>query len=109
MRIHRKGAVPAAAALVAVAIPVGAVAGTGGSSAAKPNGKLLFVRYCAVCHTLKAAGAKGKAGPNLDRMGPSKAVVVRRVTRGSGGMPSFGKRLTTRQIDAVATFVANAT
>ena len=52
-----------------VAIALGAAAcGTGGVAASgnTQNGKSLFTAKCASCHTLGAAGASGKVGPNLD-------------------------------------------
>ena len=50
-------------------IALGATAcGTGGVAAKgnTQNGKTLFTANCASCHTLGAAGASGKVGPNLD-------------------------------------------
>ena len=68
----------------------------------------LFTQNCASCHTLTAAHAKGTVGPNLDQLKPSKAVVVRQVTNGGGGMPAFGGRLSATQIDALAVYVATS-
>jgi cbb3-type cytochrome c oxidase subunit III len=56
--------------LAAVAL-LAAGCGTGGvaKGAQRPdtnNGKQLFSQSCAACHTLKAAGATAKIGPNLD-------------------------------------------
>jgi cbb3-type cytochrome c oxidase subunit III len=57
-------------ALAAVACIAFVAAGCGtGGVAAKGNtqsGKALFTANCASCHTLGAAGANGKVGPNLD-------------------------------------------
>jgi outer membrane protein assembly factor BamB len=77
----------------------------GGASA---NGAALFSQNCASCHTLKAANATGQVGPNLDQLKPSKSVVVRQVTNGGNGMPAFGGRLSTAQIDAVAAYVSSS-
>ena len=63
---------------------------------------------CASRRTLAAAHAKGTVGPNLDQLMPTKAAVVRQVTNGGGGMPAFGGRLSTAQIDAVAAYVAGS-
>ena len=56
--------------LAAVACIAFLAAGCGtGGVAAKGNtqsGKTLFTQKCAACHTLGAAGASGKIGPNLD-------------------------------------------
>jgi mono/diheme cytochrome c family protein len=75
---------------------------TGGTA----NGKALFTENCASCHTLAAANASGKVGPNLDEAKPPKPVVVKQVTDGGGGMPAFGGRLSTAQIEAIADYVA---
>jgi mono/diheme cytochrome c family protein len=72
------------------------------------NGAALFTQNCSSCHTLAAANATGKVGPNLDRLKPSKSLVVHQVTNGGGGMPSFGGRLSPAQIDAVAAYVASS-
>ena len=57
----------ALAALACIAF-VAAGCGTGGVAASgnTQSGKSLFTAKCAVCHTLGAAGANGKVGPNLD-------------------------------------------
>jgi mono/diheme cytochrome c family protein len=44
------------------------------------KGEALFRGYCSGCHTLKAAQATGKVGPNFDKMKPSYARVVKQVT-----------------------------
>jgi cytochrome c5 len=75
---------------------------TGGTA----NGEALFSENCASCHTLAAANASGKVEPNLDQLEPSKSVVVKKVTNGGGGMPAFGGRLSTAQIEAIAEYVA---
>ena len=71
------------------------------------DGKAIFASAgCTGCHTLAAAGATGNVGPNLDEAKPSKELALDRVTNGRGGMPSFKGQLTEKQIEAVATFVA---
>ena len=85
--------------------PTPTAPGTGTGAA---NGASLFSQNCASCHTLAAAHAKGTVGPNLDQLKPSKAVVVRQVTNGGGGMPAFGGRLSPAQINAVATYVTGS-
>jgi cytochrome c5 len=75
---------------------------TGGTA----NGEALFSENCASCHTLAAASASGNVGPNLDQLKPSESVVVTMVTNGGGGMPAFGGRLSTAQIEAIAAYVA---
>jgi len=50
------------------------------------RGKVLFKGYCSECHTLRAAGATARYGPNLDNMKPSYALVVNQIeTGGTGG------------------------
>lgn len=44
------------------------------------KGEILFKGYCSGCHTLKAARATGRVGPNFDKMKPSYARVVKQVT-----------------------------
>ena len=63
---------------------------------------------CASCHTLRAAGATGKIGPNLDRLKPTTAQVAAQVRTGGGAMPPFAGQLSPKQIADVAAFVAAA-
>jgi len=76
-------------------------------------GKRVFVKHCARCHAMKAAGSKTAAtrGPELDEVRPTYRQVFNCVTYGTGIMPAFGtKRLLTRQqIRDLATFVSRAT
>ncbi len=78
------------------------------TTAAADPGKAIFASAgCAGCHTLKDAGAGGTVGPNLDEIKPSLALVLDRVTKGKGGMPSFKGQLTPTQIKQVAAYVAS--
>ena len=77
------------------------------ASGGAANGSTLFTQNCASCHTLAAAHATGTVGPNLDQLKPPKALVVKQVTNGGGGMPAFGGRLSNAQIAAVASYVAS--
>ena len=70
------------------------------------EGKAIFTSTCASCHTLKAAGASGEVGPNLDELMPDDATVEKQVTNGGGGMPAFGGTLTPEEIEEVAAFVS---
>jgi mono/diheme cytochrome c family protein len=79
----------------------------GGNQTAAPNGKQIFDSNCASCHTLKAAGATGTVGPNLDQLKPTQAVVDHQVTNGGGAMPAFKGTLTAAEITAVAKFVSS--
>jgi cbb3-type cytochrome c oxidase subunit III len=79
----------------------------GGNQTAAPNGKQIFASNCASCHTLKAAGATGTVGPNLDAAKPTESRVETQVTNGGGVMPAFKGTLTPAQIKAVAKFVSS--
>jgi cbb3-type cytochrome c oxidase subunit III len=84
-----------------------AAPGGGGGTGGATNGKDVFASAgCASCHTLAAAGASGTVGPNLDEAKPPKELVVERVTKGMGAMPSFKDSLSEEQIQAVADFVS---
>ncbi len=73
-------------------------------------GKQVFeTAGCKTCHTLKAAGATGTVGPNLDQLKPAEAIVVHQVTNGGAIMPAFKSQLTAKQIQDVAAFVYTST
>ena len=61
---------------------------------------------CGGCHVLAAAGSEGKVGPNLDDAKPDASRVVAVVTDGKGVLPSYRDRLTAKQIEHLAAFVA---
>jgi mono/diheme cytochrome c family protein len=101
--------------LTLAAVLVVFVAGCGGSGgdsdapATAPGGEKLFTDNCSSCHTLAAAGASGKVGPNLDQLRPGPDLVTRQVNSGGGAMPSFKGKLTDDQIQQIADYVsANA-
>lgn len=62
---------------------------------------------CGGCHTLKAAGASGAVGPNLDQVRPNSATVIAIVRSGGGSMPSFAGKLSDAQISALANYVSS--
>jgi plastocyanin/mono/diheme cytochrome c family protein len=92
-------------------------------TAAEKNGRELFGEHCGVCHTLSAANAVGKVGPNLDLLKPSEAIVLHTIANGclpnappaesseiclgEGVMP--GGVVQGRQAQDVAEFVARVT
>jgi mono/diheme cytochrome c family protein len=45
-------------------------------------GRELFGLHCAVCHTLAAANATGKVGPNLDVLRPAESLVAHTILYG---------------------------
>jgi mono/diheme cytochrome c family protein len=60
-------------------------------TASDKRGRILFGQHCATCHTLAAANATGKVGPNLDVLQPPKALVLNTIENGlsvgAGTMP----------------------
>jgi mono/diheme cytochrome c family protein len=71
-------------------------------------GKAVFASAgCNSCHTLKAAGATGTVGPNLDQVKPPYDKVVTQVTNGGGAMPAFKGQLSPQQIQDVAAYVSS--
>jgi len=96
--LYRHDTAAAAAPAKSSPIPAGANA-TAGAAVFKSAG-------CGSCHTMKAAGAGGQIGPNLDEVRPDFETARAMVERGGGGMPPFGGQLTRQQIRDVAAFVA---
>ena len=95
--------------LIAVAVLAAAAAGCGSkdTSNASSGADVFKTAGCANCHTLAAAGANGRVGPNLDQVKPDAARVERQVTDGGGGMPAFKDTLSPAQIKAVAEYVSS--
>lgn len=77
-------------------------------SAAQARGREMFAGKCATCHTLGAANAVGKVGPNLDVLRPPKALVLDAIAKGraqgNGQMPA--QLFDGREARDVADFVA---
>ena len=61
-----------------------ASAAVGGSKLTTPEkyGRTIFGDHCAVCHTLQAANAVGKVGPNLDELKPPAELVLHTIQNG---------------------------
>jgi mono/diheme cytochrome c family protein len=51
-------------------------------TAAEKRGRELFGQHCGVCHTLAAANAVGKVGPNLDTIKPAESLVLHTIQYG---------------------------
>jgi hypothetical protein len=51
-------------------------------TAAEKRGRQLFGANCAVCHTLAAANAVGKVGPNLDQLQPPETLTANTIANG---------------------------
>jgi mono/diheme cytochrome c family protein len=77
---------------------------TSGTSAGAAGAAVFASAGCAGCHTLKAAGASGNVGPNLDDLQPSADAVSGIVKSGGGAMPSFSGKLSDAQTSAVASY-----
>ncbi len=90
------------------------LATAGGAAAQNPmdDGKKLFmngaVPACALCHTLKHAGAVGEIGPALDELKPDAVRVEKAIRNGIGQMPA-NTTLSDAQIKLLAQYVARAT
>jgi cytochrome c oxidase subunit 2 len=94
--------------------------GGGGEQAAAPNAEEIFTSAgCAGCHTLKAAGATAKVGPDLGKLGDADAKFIRQsivdpsaeVEEGfqDGVMPqNFGERLSKEELDALVKYLLEA-
>lgn len=105
---------------VGVAVPVLILVGNHDSDVARADGttvvltqqeqdgRVIFGEYCASCHTLAAADADGKVGPNLDQLQPPAGLVEDAVERGrqrgNGTMPAG--IVQGEDVAAVAAFVA---
>jgi cytochrome c551 len=83
-----------------IAIPLGFLIGNHANAnaqvgglpltAAEKDGRQLFGQHCAVCHTLAAANAVGKIGPNLDVIKPSESLVLHTIQFGCLQKPPPG-------------------
>jgi mono/diheme cytochrome c family protein len=77
-------------------------------TASDERGREIFAERCANCHTLAAANAVGKVGPNLDQLRPPKALVLDAIqkgrARGQGQMPA--NLIDGQDAQQVATFVS---
>lgn len=77
---------------------------------ADEEGKRLFTSVtpaCALCHTLKDAGAAGTVGPSLDELKPDHDRVVKALKTGVGQMPAF-TQLSEAQVQALARYISKA-
>lgn len=105
----RSAAVTGSAA-AALAIATLAAGCGGGSRPADPatvreGARVYSEAGCGTCHTLSAAGSRGRIGPSLDRRQLGADAIAGQVRNGGGGMPAYAGRLTEEEIDAVAAYV----
>jgi len=87
-------------------VPTETAGGGGGGEGDAAAGEAVFTDNCATCHTLSAAGASGTVGPNLDDLKPDEATVKSQVENGGGGMPAFKDQLSADEIANVSAYVA---
>jgi cytochrome c oxidase subunit 2 len=84
------------------------------------RGRQLFASHgCGACHTIASANANGKLGPQLDAVlaGASSSAIAHLITNPPQTLPpfqdklmprNFGDRLSSRDIQSLATFIAAA-
>ena len=74
------------------------------------HGQQLFGTNCRQCHTLKASGAAGVVGPNLDELKPPKALVLDAIKKGRahGNGNMAAELVEGEDAEAVAQYVAVA-
>jgi mono/diheme cytochrome c family protein len=107
--------------VLGVAVPAAVIAAVAGQDSipeanvtslteAEKNGRELFGRRCANCHTLTAANAVAAVGPNLDEIRPNREFVLDAIengrSRGNGQMAA--DLYTGQDAEDVASFVAKA-
>ncbi len=95
-------------ALAVVLVAAGCGGGEGTQGAGSQGASLFNEVGCAGCHTLTAAGARARVGPDLDVAAATYAEVAEQVRNGGSGMPAFADRLSDEEIAALATFVSSA-
>lgn len=91
-----------------------ALAGSMANAAAEDmeKGRHMFLKgtkpACALCHTLKDAGAAGEIGPSLDELKPDADRVAKAIRQGLGVMPAFPD-LSDDEVRMLAKYVESAT
>lgn len=61
-------------------------------TASEKRGREIFGERCALCHTLAAANAVGKVGPNLDVIQPTQQLVLHTIENGCLQNPPSGSQ-----------------
>jgi mono/diheme cytochrome c family protein len=108
----KEAAKPGAATTTAAATTTGTATTTAPATAQGDPvaGKAVFASSgCSACHMLKAAGATGTLGPNLDQLKPPYDRVLHQVEVGGGPMPAYKNTLSAKQIQDVAAFIVAST
>jgi mono/diheme cytochrome c family protein len=113
-----------AAVLVAVAVSVVAAFPRVGSSAGKSDdlvtGRQLYRKFCGQCHALNAANAAGfgsnnsnglgeLGGPSFNELRVPYSFSVTAVVEPTGGHEVVKKKITAKQLRAVAEYIAKVT
>lgn len=130
LRTNAGRAIAAVIAGLGLAAALFVPAALGHTSATTPKlvgnskaGKAVFVTTCAACHTLKAAGALGNIGPNLDKVKPplTQALLIKAITNGGASIMTKAaiakyttqmipyKYLGTKTIDNISRYVYEST
>jgi mono/diheme cytochrome c family protein len=85
-------------------------AGVTNLTADEKRGQELFGRRCGLCHSLKAANAVARVGPDLDAMAPNEELTLNAIlegrANGNGQMPA--QIYTGQDAEDVAKFVAKS-
>jgi mono/diheme cytochrome c family protein len=85
-------------------------AGINNLSEQEKHGAELFGRRCGLCHSLKAANAVARVGPDLDQLAPNEKFVLDAIlkgrSKGNGQMPA--QIYTGEDAEDVAKFVAKS-
>jgi sulfite dehydrogenase len=70
-------------------------------------GKKVYIAFCGKCHALKAAGAQGTLGPNLDQDAVTYTRVVTAIEEGVGGIQAeyVLRSVTFKEVYDVAKYV----
>ena len=61
-------------------------------TAPEKRGREIFGENCSLCHTLAAANAVGKVGPNLDMIMPTESLVLHTIANGCLANPPPGSQ-----------------
>jgi mono/diheme cytochrome c family protein len=61
-------------------------------TSAERRGREIFGERCGLCHTLSAANAVGKVGPNLDQIQPTEQLVLHTIQNGCLQNPPKGSQ-----------------
>jgi cytochrome c oxidase cbb3-type subunit 3 len=74
------------------------------------EGAGLFAKLCTSCHGTAGNGRGSKSGPSLQRpeltYGRTSAAIIQSIRDGRpGGMPAFGHVFTSRQLEALSTYI----